>query len=87
MVKGVNRNIIEIIETGNHLFERAILFVNPASSVENPADMERHARRYLDKLRLRQAMLRRRRWLSGALRYILAALAGALAMGLILGFG
>lgn len=37
MVKGVNKQVIEVIDTGSRFFERAILIVNP----KNIADQTR----------------------------------------------
>ncbi len=35
MVKGVNRQVLEIHETGSEYFEKAIFFVRPEYSAEN----------------------------------------------------
>ena len=54
MLKGVNKHIIEISNTGNDCFERVILFVRPDSE---GGDMQRRAGSYLAGLRLRPRML------------------------------
>lgn len=35
MIKGVNKQVIEVVDTGSRYFERAILIVNPRTSGEN----------------------------------------------------
>ena len=34
MVKGVNKQVIEVLETGSKYFERALLIVNPKNSTD-----------------------------------------------------
>ncbi len=88
MVKGVNRTVIEISDTGNELFERAILFVRPGGGDSGRAHaegaLEGQARRYLSKLSLRGNMLRRNWWFGRCLRYALAVCAGAAVAFLLL---
>ena len=43
MVKGVNRQIIEINDTGSKYFERILLFVTPAASQVSTRRLEREA--------------------------------------------
>ena len=53
MIKGVNKAIIEINETGNKYFEKAILYVRSEMSDENEKKLERQAKEYvanIDKL-------------------------------------
>ncbi len=47
MVKGVNRQIIEINDTGNSYFEKALLFVTPGRSDTSDAELKVQAKRYL----------------------------------------
>lgn len=77
MVKGVHRNIIEINETGDDCFERAILFVRADSRSEERDVLQRKAQRYLAGLRLRAGMLPKVRWFIVALRYCAALTLGA----------
>ncbi|MGI6403840.1 MAG: hypothetical protein ACOX0K_06490 [Oscillospiraceae bacterium] len=77
MVKGINRNIIEIAETGSEVFERAILIVRPDSSDKDTSTLEAHARRYLGGLRPRRLWLSRS-WPAVLLRYLGAAGLGSL---------
>ncbi|HHY51975.1 MAG TPA: hypothetical protein GX499_01855 [Clostridiales bacterium] len=83
MVKGINRNIIEIAETGNEVFERAILIVRPDSTDKDASTLEAHARRYLGGLRPRRIWVSRR-WPAVVLRYLGAAGVGSLITWLVL---
>lgn len=85
MIKGVNRQIIEVMDTGNPYFERALLVVRlrlyrhgigpPARG--GPADAAQGRRLY----RLKRQ--RRRRYLKAALYGLAAGCVGALAGALI----
>lgn len=83
MVKGVNRNIIEIAETNSEVFERAILFVRPDSPQRAASALETQAKRYLGGLRPRRPRQVRQR-LFIALRYLSAAGLGSLLTWLLL---
>ena len=50
MVKGVNRQIIEINDTGNRYFEKVLLFVSPRGSDLNSAQLGREAKEFLLRL-------------------------------------
>ncbi len=50
MLKGVNRQIIEINDTGNSYFEKALLFVTPGRSDTPEAELRLQAKRYLASL-------------------------------------
>lgn len=53
MIKGVNKAIIEINETGNKYFEKAILYIRAEKSEESEKKLERAAKEYvasIDKL-------------------------------------
>lgn len=56
MIRGVNKNVIEISDTGNDCFERAILFVR-SDKQRGEGDLTAKARRYLSGLRLRRGVL------------------------------
>lgn len=77
MIRGVNKNVIEISDTGNDCFERAILFVRPDSVHREEDILQRRAHNYLSGLKLRPWFYpRKRRWLF-LLGWISAAFAGA----------
>ena len=76
MIKGVNKNVIEISETGHDLFERAILFVRPDSG-QNSDHLRSRAAEYLAGLKMRPLFFRRRVFWFGMLKFAVAAVAGA----------
>ena len=47
VVKGTNRAVIEVYDTGSPYIEKAILFINPAFKNANPKYMKTVAREYL----------------------------------------
>ena len=47
MLKGVNRQIIEINDTGNKYFEKALLFVAAGRSRISESELSRHAQEYM----------------------------------------
>lgn len=55
MIRGVNKNVIEISDTGNDCFERAILFVRAdTDSAKHDGEQLKHrAKEYLAGLKLR----------------------------------
>lgn len=50
MVKGVNRQIIEINDTGNRYFEKVLLFVAPGKSDLSESKLKSEAEEFLFKL-------------------------------------
>ncbi len=44
MVKGVNKSIIEINDTGNDVFEKIVLYVRPQYSMLNNKELNREAK-------------------------------------------
>ncbi|NLN81936.1 MAG: hypothetical protein GX136_05255 [Clostridiales bacterium] len=47
MIKGVNRQIIEVTDTGNEYFERALLVVRPRFADTSPGRLHDEARRFV----------------------------------------
>ena len=47
MIKGVNRQIIEVMDTGNPYFERALLVVRPGYTDTEPTRLREEAQRML----------------------------------------
>lgn len=45
MIKGVNRQIIEVTDTGNEFFERALLIVRPGFTDLTPGRLHEEAQR------------------------------------------
>lgn len=89
MIKGVNRQIIEVIDTGNEYFERALLVVRPRFSDVEPGRLHEEARRVVDGaqgytgLRWNRRQHRRRSLIQGGLAGLFGMLAGALIMALV----
>ncbi|WRS26758.1 hypothetical protein U6B65_10480 [Oscillospiraceae bacterium MB08-C2-2] len=54
MIKGVNKNIIEVLETDNPCFERAILFIRENLGKKEPAQLKEEAQAYLSGLKPRR---------------------------------
>ena len=76
MIRGVNKTIIEISETGNECFERAILFVRtnaPGKFGENLTEM---AGAYLSGLKVRRRLYRKNK-LPFICTVLVSALVGA----------
>ena len=87
MVKGVNRQIIEINDTNNRYFERVLLFVSPEGSDLNSHQLSREAKEFMLRLTPEQAsgegirsrMIRRRRrnrmmWGGGIATVVISAI-------------
>jgi len=75
-MKGVNKNVIEITDTGSDCFERAILFVRADKAGGDTEALRTRARQYIAGLRMRRKMLRNAR-----LWWTLAKYGSALAAG------
>ena len=45
MIKGINRQVIEVADTGSEYFERAMLFVSPGFSETERHILEREAKK------------------------------------------
>jgi len=77
LIKGVNKQIIEVSDIGNSSFERAILFVRPDSRRLEPEELNRNALEYLSGARLRPSFYPRRGLWGTLGRFLLGALIGA----------
>jgi len=86
MVKGVNKNVIEVMDTGNEMFERAILFLRPNGPDFDTERINESARVYLWNLRLRRRWFPRWRPGLALLRYCAAIGFGALLAALFFKF-
>lgn len=86
MIKGINRQMIEITHTDSPYFERAFLLLRPQAAQASPDTLELIARRVVQQADsytgLRRTRLRR--WLSGAITFAVAAAIGAVGMWLAL---
>ena len=90
MIKGVNRQIIEVNDTDSELFERAIFFVRPGAESADANALHSEAQRIVDRSALtapcRSAKKGRRRISRAALRLMIFALAAAVAVLAVLQF-
>ena len=50
MVKGVNRTVIEVNDTGNKYFSRVVFFINPEYSALPQGKLENRAKEYIGTL-------------------------------------
>ena len=82
MIKGINHSMIELNETGNEYYERAILFVRPEYASAQRAVLEDEARKMLKRLDAPSAIRSRRglrkKLMAGAAVFIGGVLAGIL---------
>ena len=77
MIRGINRQIIEVNDTENDYFERALFFVSPDYCDAERAVLEHEARRTLKHLGEPTGVRRRRKRLWLWVRLGLAAVFGA----------
>lgn len=84
MIRGVNKNVIEISDTGNECFERAILFVRPEIAAKDSEQIRRRATDYLCGLKLRPWLYPKGRLALRILGWLAAAAAGAATTALLL---
>ncbi|MCL2578671.1 MAG: hypothetical protein FWE32_01410 [Oscillospiraceae bacterium] len=84
MIKGVSRNVVEIMQTESDTFERAILFVRPGKGCDDSAQLEKHGRRFLATTKIRRSVFAGRSPLRAALGYLFSAVMGAGATALVL---
>lgn len=77
MLRGVNRQIIEVNETDSRYFEKAILYVRPDCNEKN-GDLQKHARQMIDRLDAPGSSITRASLLLQGARLVSAAAAGAM---------
>ena len=76
MVKGVNKQIIEISDIDNLSFERAILFVRPESQRLDSESLHEHASGFLASASLRAGFYHRRKIGQGLVCMLIGAALG-----------
>ena len=77
MLRGVNKSIIEVLETENQYFEKAILFIRPGHSDGDEGVLKTKAREYLSGISYKPAAAR----LKKPLVYSARKLGSAAALG------
>ncbi len=80
MIKGINHTIIELSETGNEYYERALLIIRPAYASVQRAILEEEARKMLKNMDA-PSILRSKK---GKFRLLLLC-AGCILLGLMAG--
>lgn len=50
MLKGVNKVIIEVNDTGEKLFEKAIFYIRPEYANKSNGELEKKAKEYIDSI-------------------------------------
>ena len=83
MIKGINRQVIEVLDAGNIYYERALLVVRPEFAAAQREVLEKEARHMLGKMRAPSAIKKKKAFLYWFVRLGLAACAGAGAMLLL----
>lgn len=48
MIKGVNRAVIEVNDTGNEYFEKAIFFIRSSHTEDSQKNLEKEAKKYIE---------------------------------------
>lgn len=86
MIRGVNKNIIEISDTGNDCFERAILFVRPDRIERDNDHIKRKAADYLAGIKLRPWFYPKGKLFMTVIKLLSAAAIGAAITAIILTF-
>ena len=84
MIRGVNKHIVEVSETENEYFERAILFVRPDMLHLNDAELRRRATKLLIGMGQPGGSLKRAGRLVMISRMVCCALIGAAIAALIM---
>ncbi|MGN0519051.1 MAG: hypothetical protein ACI4II_10055 [Acutalibacteraceae bacterium] len=80
MIKGVNRHIIEVTNTGSVYYERALLVLRPEySSVEREL-LEKEARKLIRGMAAPSSIKKKRAIILWLVRFSISALIGALIM-------
>ena len=77
MVRGVNRSVIEVNDTGNKYFERVLFFVNPEYSCSSEGKLQKAANDYIKNADA-HALRRKDKKKSGKKRLVTATVIGSL---------
>lgn len=77
MIKGINRQIIEVTKTDNVYYERALLVVRPQFTGAERQILEREARKMLKEMNAPSILKSKKQLLRKVLSFLLPAIAGA----------
>ncbi len=84
MLKGVRKNVVEVVDMENEYFERAILFVKPGKEERDLAVLRHKGKEYINTIAYRPRRPEKRlRILFDALKLTVAACVGAGIMFLV----
>lgn len=86
MIKGVNKQVIEINDTGNQYYNHAILFLRPEYADVQREVLEKEAKKFLKKIDTTSTARRKNRIIYWAIRLLPGALFGAIISVLIMRF-
>lgn len=84
MIKGINRQIIEVTDTGNIYYERALLVLRPEYTGAQRAVLEREAKRILNTMKAPSSIKKKHIFSYWFLRLGCAGIAGSFITLLIL---
>lgn len=87
MIKGINRQMIEVNQTGSIYYEKAFLIVKPEFSSAQQQILEKEALRLLKKMDAPSAFKRRRVIAMRVAFALLSAVCGGVLMYVVLKFG
>ena len=83
MIKGINHTMIELNETGNEYYERALLIVKPEYASAARAVLEDEAKKMLSELDVPSAVRAKRKKWTWIACMIISAVAGSFLTALI----
>ena len=84
LIKGVNKQVIEINDTGNQYYDHAILFLRPEYADAQREVLEKEAKKLLKKIDTTSTARRKNRFIYWAIRLIPGVLFGAIISILIM---
>lgn len=77
MIKGINRQIIEVTDTGNVYYERAILFIRPEYRFSHQHILDKQAKQMLSEFKAPSAIRKKNMLLSQGIKLAASAIFGA----------
>lgn len=83
MLKGINHQVIEITDTGNIYYEKALLIVNPQFSTANTALLDKEAKKFLKNMSAPSSIKKSKNKLSFIIKFGLAMSLGSLITSII----
>ena len=83
MIKGINRQIIEITDTGNIYYEKAYLFVRPEYKDCQEALLKKQAQKMLSGIKAPSALKRPKLFFYWAIRFLAFSAIGSITTAII----